>query len=81
MLRASYPISTNPADTVIGGYSDGALAAAEIALSHSDVFGNGRCHSRVSRGRDPGDEEPNATVRNVPCRAAPANPLPSRDRT
>ena len=75
MLRASYPISTNPADTVIGGFSGGALAAAEIALSHSDVFGNVLSQSGAFRGREPGDEEPNATVRKYPCRATPADPL------
>ncbi len=73
MLRASYPISTNPADTVIGGYSGGALAAAEIALSHSDVFGNVLSQSGAFRGRDPGDEEPNATVRKY--LAVPRRPI------
>lgn len=63
MLRASYPISTNPADTVIGGYSAGGTAAAQIALLHSDEFGNVLSQSGAFRGRDPGDEEPNATVR------------------
>jgi enterochelin esterase family protein len=73
MLRASYPISTNPADTVIGGYSAGGTAAAQIALLHSDVFGNVLSQSGAFRGRDPGDEEPNATVRKY--LAAPRRPI------
>ena len=63
MLRASYRISTNPADTVIGGSSGGGLAAAEIALLHSDVFGNVLSQSGAFRGRDPGEDEPNSTAR------------------
>jgi enterochelin esterase family protein len=63
MLRAAYPISTNPADTVIGGYSAGGTAAAQIALLHSDVFGNVLSQSGAFRNREPGDEEPNATAR------------------
>ncbi len=73
MLRASYPISTNPADTVIGGYSAGGTAAAQIALLHSDVFGNVLSQSGAFRGRDPGDEEPNATARKY--LAAPRQPI------
>ena len=73
MLRASYPISTNPADTVIGGYSAGGTAAAQIALLHSDVFGNVLSQSGGFRGRDPGDEEPNATARKY--LAVPRQPI------
>ncbi len=73
MLRASYPISTNPADTVIGGYSGGGLAAAEIALLHSEVFGNVLSQSGAFRNRDPGDEEPNATARKY--LAEPRRPI------
>lgn len=73
MLRASYPISTRPADTVIGGFSGGGLAAAEIALLHSDVFGNVLSQSGAFRGRDPGEEEPNSTVRKY--LAAPRQPV------
>lgn len=73
MLRASYPISTNPADTVIGGYSAGGTAAAQIALLHSDVFGNVLSQSGAFRGRDPGDEEPNATARKY--LAEPRRPI------
>ena len=73
MLRASYPISTNPADTVIGGYSAGGLAAAQIALLHSDVFGNVLSQSGGFRGREPGDEEPNATARKF--LAVPRRPI------
>ena len=73
MLRASYPISTNPADTVIGGYSAGGTAAAQIALLHSDVFGNVLSQSGAFRGRDPGDDEPNATARKY--LSAPLKPV------
>ena len=73
MLRASYPISTSPADTVIGGYSAGGTAAAEIALLHSDVFGNVLSQSGSFRGRDPGDEEPNSTARKY--LAEPRRPI------
>jgi enterochelin esterase family protein len=73
MLRASYPISTSPADTVIGGFSAGGTAAAQIALLHSDVFGNVLSQSGAFRNRDPGDEEPNATVRKY--LAAPRRPV------
>ncbi|MEO7272910.1 MAG: alpha/beta hydrolase-fold protein, partial [Vicinamibacterales bacterium] len=73
MLRASYPISTRPEDTVIGGSSGGGLAAAEIALFHSDVFGNVLSQSGAFRARDPGEEEPNSTVRRY--LAAPRRPI------
>jgi enterochelin esterase family protein len=73
MLRASYPISTNPADVIIGGASGGGLAAAEIALRHSDVFGNVLSQSGAFRVRDPGDDEPNATVRKY--LAEPRRPI------
>jgi enterochelin esterase-like enzyme len=73
MLRASYPISTNPADTIVGGYSAGGTAAAEIALLHPDIFGNVLSQSGSFRGRDPGDDEPNATVRKY--LAVPPRPL------
>ena len=73
MLRASYPISTSPADTVIGGFSGGGLAAAEIALLHSDVFGT-CCHSPAPfAARLPGDEEPNSTAQAY--LAAPRKPI------
>jgi enterochelin esterase family protein len=39
-IRASYSVSTEPRDAVIGGYSAGAGAAALIAFKHSDLFGN-----------------------------------------
>jgi enterochelin esterase family protein len=73
MLRGSYPISTNPADTVIGGYSAGGTAAAQIALLHSDVFGNVLSQSGAFRNREPGDEEPNATARKY--LAEPRRPI------
>jgi enterochelin esterase family protein len=39
-VRSTYAISGDPKDNIIGGYSGGAVAAARIALSHADVFGN-----------------------------------------
>jgi enterochelin esterase family protein len=73
MLRASYPIRTSPADTVIGGFSAGGTAAAEIALLHSDVFGNVLSQSGSFRGRLPGAEEPNSTAQAY--LAAPRKPI------
>ena len=73
MLRASYPISTSPADTVIGGFSGGGLAAAEIALLHPDVFGNVLSQSGAFRERLPGAEEPNSTAQAY--LAAPRKPI------
>ena len=73
MLRASYPISTSPADTVIGGFSAGGRVAAEIALLHSDVFGNVLSQSGAFRARLPGAEEPNSTAQAY--LAAPRKPI------
>lgn len=73
MLRATYPISTSPPDTVIGGFSAGGTAAAEIALLHSDVFGNVLSQSGSFRGRLPGAEEPNSTAQAY--LAAPRKPI------
>lgn len=73
MLRATYPISTGPADTVIGGFSAGGTAAAEIALLHPDIFGNVLSQSGAFRGRLPGAEEPNSTAQAY--LAAPRKPI------
>lgn len=62
MLRASYAISTNPADVIIGGFSGGGLAAAQIALFHPGVFGNVLSQSGAFRQSSGGDE-PNASAR------------------
>lgn len=62
MLRASYAISTNPADVIIGGYSAGGRAAAQIALFHPEVFGNVLSQSGAFREASGGDE-PNASAR------------------
>jgi enterochelin esterase family protein len=40
LLRASYPIATNPTDVLIGGFSAGGRASAEAAFFHPDIFGN-----------------------------------------
>jgi enterochelin esterase-like enzyme len=73
MLRRSYRISTSPADTVIGGFSGGAVAAAEIALLRSDVFGNVLSQSGAFRARLPGAEEPNSMA--LAYLAAPRKPI------
>jgi len=39
-VRQSYHVSSDPARNVVGGLSNGGLAAAFIAWRHSDVFGN-----------------------------------------
>jgi enterochelin esterase-like enzyme len=62
MLRASYAISTNPADVIIGGFSAGGRAAAQIALFQPDVFGNVLSQSGAFREAS-GGEEPNASAR------------------
>ena len=62
MLRASYAISSNPADVIIGGFSAGGRAAAQIAHFHPDVFGNVLSQSGAFRESSGGDE-PNASAR------------------
>jgi enterochelin esterase-like enzyme len=62
MLRASYAISPNPADVIIGGFSAGGRAAAQIALFHPEVFGNVLSQSGGFRESSGGDE-PNASAR------------------
>jgi enterochelin esterase-like enzyme len=39
-IRAHYNVTTDPASTVVGGYSAGGLQAAFLGLRHSEVFGN-----------------------------------------
>ena len=39
-IRARYSVSSDPRDTVIGGYSGGAGAAGVIALRYPEIFGN-----------------------------------------
>lgn len=39
-VRAHYNVTRNPAQVVVGGYSAGGLAAAYVALRHSEIFGN-----------------------------------------
>ena len=39
-VRERYHVSTDPADTVIGGSSYGALAASYCAFQHPELFGN-----------------------------------------
>lgn len=62
MLRASYAISPNPADVIIGGFSAGGRAAAQIALVHPDIFGNVLSQSGAFRESSGGDE-PNDSAR------------------
>jgi enterochelin esterase-like enzyme len=73
MLRLSYRISTSPIDTVIGGFSGGGLAAVEIALLHSEAFGNVLTQSGAFRARLPGAEEPNSISQAY--LAAPRKPI------
>ena len=73
MMRASYPISSKSEDTLIGGFSAGGVAAAGIALSHSDVFGNVLSQSGAFRARLPDAEEPNSTAQAF--LAAPRKPI------
>jgi enterochelin esterase family protein len=68
MLRASYPITSNPADVVAGGFSNGGMSAALFALRHPDVFGNVLSQSGSFRGRIAGSEEPN-TISDMFIRA------------
>jgi enterochelin esterase-like enzyme len=58
-LRATYAITTTPRDVVIGGSSQGGLAAALIALKHASVFGNVLSQSGAFRFRAPGTDEAN----------------------
>jgi len=39
-VRARYNVTTDPAQTVVGGYSLGGLAAAHVGLRHFNIFGN-----------------------------------------
>lgn len=39
-VRARYNVTSSAAQTVLGGFSAGGLAAADIALRYPDVFGN-----------------------------------------
>lgn len=39
-IRSRYRIAENPKQTTIGGISFGGLAAAYVALKHSEIFGN-----------------------------------------
>jgi enterochelin esterase-like enzyme len=77
MLRGSYPISTKPQDLVIGGFSAGGRAAAEIAFFHSDMFGNVLSQSGsfcdCGQGRAPGSYEPNLNAQAY--LAAPRKPI------
>jgi len=52
-LRAKHHLSKDAADTVIGGFSAGAVAAAYVALRHSDVFGKVFAQSGAFRGSLP----------------------------
>jgi enterochelin esterase-like enzyme len=62
-LHKDYAISTNPADIVIGGYSAGGLAAAQIAFLHPEAFGNVLSQSGAFRAAEANAAEPNETAR------------------
>lgn len=63
MLRSSYAITTDPRHTVVGGFSNGGMAAAVLALGHSSVFGNVLSQSGSFRAANPVTEEPNTISR------------------
>ena len=72
MLRSSYAISSNPMGIVIGGFSAGGRAAAQIAFGHPDVFGNVLSQSGAFR-EHVGRDEPNTTAQVF--LAAPRKPI------
>jgi len=61
-LRSAYAITTDPKKMTLGGYSNGGMAAALIALRHSDVFANVLSQSGSFRARRPGSGEPNSVA-------------------
>jgi enterochelin esterase family protein len=73
MLRSDYPISTNPADITVGGYSAGGRAAAHVAFRHPEAFGNVLSQSGSFRQREPGADEANSTAQLF--LAAPRKPI------
>jgi len=77
MLRTSYPISADPKNAVIGGFSAGGRAAAEIAFFHPDMFGNVLSQSGTFcdcfQMRAPGSYEPNLNAQAY--LAAPRKPI------
>jgi enterochelin esterase family protein len=72
-LRASLPITNNPADIVVAGFSNGGMSAALFALHHPEVFGNVLSQSGSFRGRRAGSDEPN-TISEMYI-AAPRAPI------
>jgi len=60
MLRTKYAITTAARDMVVGGFSNGGLAAALVALNHPMVFGNVLAQSGGFRAPAPGSAEPNS---------------------
>jgi len=49
-LRRSFATSSSPKDVIIGGYSAGGRAAADIALEYPETFGNVLSQSGAFRG-------------------------------
>ena len=77
-VRATYPVTRDPARTVVGGVSYGGIAATYAALSHPDVFGAVLCQSGSfwwSPTQDPARQasfdqrsEPNWLAREIAAR-------------
>ena len=58
-VRKKWRISSDPAHTILCGYSRGGLAAAYVAWKHPDVFGNVLAQSGAFwRGNEGGIDEP-----------------------
>jgi enterochelin esterase-like enzyme len=63
MLRASYAIASDPGQVVAGGFSNGGMAAAVLALRHSGAFGNVLSQSGSFRAPRTPTDEPNTISR------------------
>jgi enterochelin esterase family protein len=63
-----YSVSTDPAETVVGGSSAGGLAAVYAALEHPDVFGNVLSQSGAFTINPGWDEEGNWLARQFELR-------------
>ena len=56
-LRENFPVTTNPAQTVLTGSSNGGLAAAYLGLRYPDLFGNILAQTGWFRWRPEGDPD------------------------
>jgi enterochelin esterase family protein len=67
-ILMQYSVSTDPAETVVGGSSAGGLAAVYAALEHPDVFGNVLSQSGAFTINPGWDEEGNWLARQFELR-------------